>query len=98
MGYKISYEPIRKLRGAQTCRSRIGALVGIFFLLFLLMVNLFWTEGKDVLRELVMPGDAAVTTAALNQLSVNLKQGLPVQVSVEDFCRAILNKEFSFEN
>lgn len=98
MGYKISYEPIRKLRGAQTRRSRIGALVGIFFLLFLLMVNLFWAEGKDVLRDLVMPGDAAVTTAALNQLSVNLKQGLPVQESVEEFCRAILNKEFSFEN
>lgn len=89
MGYRISYEPIKKLRGAEKRRTRIGALVGIFFLLFLLMVNLFWAEGAAVLRELVMPGDAAVTALALEEMSENLKEGIPLQEAVEGFCRSI---------
>ena len=90
MGYRITYEPVKKVRGAEKRHSSAAALAGIFFLLFVRLVNLFWPRGAAALRELALPGDGAVTAAALEDFAEDLGSGLPISEAAEDFCRRIL--------
>lgn len=90
MGYRITYEPVKKVRGAEKRHSSTAALAGLFFLVFLLLVNLFWPQGAQTLRELILPGDGAVTAAALEEFAEDLGSGLPIAAAAEDFCRRII--------
>lgn len=90
MGYRIDYQPVRKIRGAEKRRSRRAALTGVFFLLFLFGVQILWQEGGQVLRGLLFPGDAAVTAAAMEDLVQQLGAGVRVGEALELFCRRIM--------
>ena len=89
MGYRVDYKPMKKVRGAEKHRVRLPALTGMFFLLFLLLVNMFWDEGTTVMRELLFPERAAVTAAALETLVQELKAGETLKDTVSAFFRTI---------
>ena len=90
MGYRISYEPIQKLRQAEKRRSAVAALTALFLLAFPFLAYAFWPEGWHLLRKFLLPGDPAVTAAALEELSLDLKSGSELSVALEGFCHTIL--------
>jgi len=87
MSYRVEYQPAGQ---AKKGGSRLIALTALCLLLFLLLLNGFWPRGAQVLREWVLPGDAAVTAAALEELAVELKSGEPISGALEDFCRRVM--------
>ena len=89
MAYRIKYNlvgPDRQKRG-KTIRIggilaglAIGSLLGIG----LHLLHLPWIE------KLLLPGDSAVTAAALEGLAVNLHQGQSLMDAITEFCQNIL--------
>lgn len=91
MGYRIQYGPVRKIRRSEHRRSGAVALTGLFFLLFLLMVNLFWSEGVQVIRESLLSKDHSMTVSAMEDMSDALVQGESAYEAVRTFLKSILN-------
>ena len=90
MGYRVEYEEERACRGTQKSRRGWLVMAGMWFLIFLLLVTLFWPAGADVLRECLIPGDAAVTAAALEDLARDVRGGTGLGEALKTFCQAIL--------
>ena len=92
MGYRVDYQPVKKVRLAEKRHSRVLALTGLCLLLFFLLVNSLWPQGAQTLREILIPGDAAVTTAALEDFAQELGAGETLRSALETFCRRILQE------
>lgn len=90
MGYRIDYGPVKKMRDVEKRTSRLAALTGVFLLLFVTTVCYCWPEGTAVLRDLLLPGDPAVTAAAMEELSDSLRAGESVFHALSDFCNRVL--------
>ena len=86
MGYRVDYEPVQK----QKTNGRVIVLTVAFFLAFVLMRHVFFPGAESLLRELLLPGDAAVTAAAWEDLTLELRSGQPIGSAVENFCREII--------
>lgn len=87
MPYRIDYGPMKKVRGVEKRRSP-GAALGALCLLILLALSL-WPRGAEALRALLIPGDPAVTVAALETLAGELRSGANVQKALEAFCAQV---------
>lgn len=87
MPYRIDYGPMKKVRGAEKRRSPRAAL-GALCLLILLGLAL-WPRGARALRAVLIPGDPAVTVAALENLAGELRSGADVQEALEAFCAQV---------
>lgn len=90
MAYRITYLPVKKVRGMEKRTARAPALGTIFFLLFLLLVHSAWPRGREVMQRLIFPGDAAVTAAALEELTGALKSGERLSEALEGFCSSVM--------
>lgn len=93
MGYRITYEPVKKVRMCEKRHSSVAALTGAFFLVFLILVNLLWPAGAETLREVFLPGDEAVTAAALEKFAADLGAGEGFYDAAQTFCLTILEHE-----
>lgn len=90
MGYRIEYSqnsstPVKKRRF-----SGIPLFTVFFFLLFLLLTGKYWHQGSQILQELLLPGDAAVTAAAIQGLTSALKTGQSFSDAFTDFCLQVI--------
>ena len=92
MGYRVDYQPIRKVRGVQKQKRGIPALAAAFFLLFLLLVNSAWPQGRDALQKLLFSGDMEATSAALEILADELKAGEALDSALQTFCRSVIRE------
>ena len=90
MSYRIDYGPVKKVRGVEKRTSRVAALTGMLLLLFVITVCAFWPEGAAVLRDWILPGDPAVTAAAMEELTDSLRTGEKLSGSLRTFCIRIL--------
>ena len=83
MSYKISYIPdrSRKHRGAH--RFRLPALTAVFFLLFLLFVELKWQEGAQMINRMQ-------PAAVLDVLARELMEGEDVSACLSGLIGRIL--------
>jgi hypothetical protein len=90
MGYRIDYGPVKKIRSVEKRKSGLAALTGLFFLLFVITVCCLWPEGVAELRQILLPGDAAVTTSAMEELTDSLRAGEKIVDSIRTFCARIL--------
>lgn len=81
MSYRIDYQATKKVRGVEKRTAGLPALAGACVLLLLA----FWPP----LRGLLIPGDPAVTVAALEELASELREGESVEAALEDFCRQV---------
>lgn len=97
MGYRVDYQPIRKVRGVEKRTLSVPALTALCMLLFVLIVNIAWPRGKAVLNKLLFPGNAAVTVAALEDFTVELKSGEELSGAFETFCRRVI-REAEFDS
>jgi len=77
MGYRIDYgpSPQRKLGLAGT--------TAVWLVVFVLLTGLFWPQGARALRDLLIPGDPAVTTAALEQFAGEIRSGAAWREALE---------------
>lgn len=92
MGYRVEYQQVKKVRGVEKRTSRVAALTALCLLLFLLLVNGFWPRGAEVLRDFLLPGDAAVTAAALEDLALELQTGEELSGALEHFCQKVISE------
>ena len=91
MGYRVVYSPEREANSVQTQGGGNKLLFSMaFFLLFLAFTVFLWPEGRAALQKLLFSGDAAVTTAALENLAWELEMGEPIAEALEEFCREII--------
>lgn len=90
MGYRIDYQPVRRLHNMERSRYRRGALIGMFLLLFFSGVWHFWPEGKCVLQGLLFSGDIAVTSVALEDFAHQIGSGVTLKTAFAGFCDQIL--------
>lgn len=91
MGYRIEYDigtgsyEVRK-----SISGRLGLLTSICFGLFLLLSSWFWPEGIAFIRDLVIPGDDAVTIQAFQNLTQELGGGAGIREAVAAFCNEVI--------
>ena len=78
--------------------NRVAALTAVFLALFVALTGAFWPRGKAVLQELLLPGDAAVTAAALEDLAAELSNGEEISDALESFCRKVIHGSQSDSN
>lgn len=60
-------------------------LTCVFFAVFLVLVTLYWPEGREVLRLLLIPGDPDVTMAAAETFASELHCGNSLKGAAMDF-------------
>lgn len=91
MSYRVEYNSELKWEHKDERKGSSRYLwTGLFFLCFLMFVNLCWEEGKEVLFQILLPGDAHVTWNGMLHLSDNLRQGIPFSFAVQEFCNEML--------
>lgn len=90
MGYQISYDSgiickktiyPRRFKGK---RWIISALLVIFTLILLFPTGRIWV------RDLILPGNEAVTASALEELVQDIRQGTPFSEAITCFCQQII--------
>lgn len=91
MAYRVEYDSKVKWeeqpKGKPSCRFLVGCGC---FALFLILVSLHWSAGKEILVQLLLPGDAQATWNGMVQLSDNLRNGIPLSFAFREFCDGIL--------
>lgn len=92
MAYRIEYDTLNKKYEIVTPRSLpFPWMVAMAFVLFLFLTAAFWPEGWEVLRDVVIPGEDAVTLRALSGMSGNLRAGMDLGEAVRTFCEEVLD-------
>ena len=91
MGYRITYK--RGIMEKKTFRDRRikWKSVAVTLLVLCLVGALAFPGGRLWLRDILLPGDADITAAALGSLVENLSAGEPVGEAVQTFCREIIH-------
>ena len=88
MAYRIEYGTVNKPQKEPGRHPlRIPLLTALFFLVFVLFVNLAWPEGKAVLQDSFLPGNSKQSFA---ELITDLQEGEPLSDAVTAFCKSIL--------
>lgn len=92
MGYRIDYQGPKKVRGAERRTAPAAAVAAGILLLGMLAVNGFWPRGREVLRAMILPGEASVTAQALDDLVDNLLSGDGIGNALDCFCRQVMDE------
>lgn len=90
MGYRIDYQPIKKVRNLEKRTAGVPAMTALFLMLFFMLVFSFWPQGAELLREMLIPGDPDVTVAALETFAQELQCGESLYSAFDTFCRQLL--------
>ena len=91
MGYRIDYDNGTKhFEVVQDKPWRPWFLTAACFGLFLLLCEWFWPEGRQFVRDLLIPGDDAVTVQAFSNLTEEFRNGGEIKGIIIDFCREVL--------
>lgn len=91
MGYRVVYGPMPKMAKKQERKPlRLQMLTATFLLLFAWTVRQAWPEGREVLRQYLLPGEPTVTEEAFRNMLEDLRQGEPVLDAVSAFCAEIV--------
>ena len=91
MGYRIMYDGSSgKYEVKKERPLGLAAMTGLCFGVFLLATCLFWTEGREVLNEYLIPGDNQVTLQAARSMRDDLRSGARLEDALEAFCREVI--------
>lgn len=85
MAYRIDYQATKKVRGMEKRTASLPAVAAALVLGAILL----WPRGAETLRGLLIPGDAVVTVAALEDLAVDLREGQSMEEALDAFCRQV---------
>lgn len=98
MGYRVAYPLNMKLPKQENGNIRRMLLTAFFLCIFLLTVSISWPRGKAVLQGLVFPGDLAVTAAAFEDMTSDLRAGMPFPDALQEFYVHILSESELADN
>lgn len=92
MGYRIDYgQPFDPKYPMPSRHSRLPWMVCAALLLFTLLTNLYWPEGRAALLDILIPGDPEITAAAFSGMLEDVQAGEDITNAVTAFCREILD-------
>lgn len=94
MGYRIVYDPVGKVRGAEKNRTAVAALTSVCLVIFFLVVGNFWPQGKAVLQQFFFSEYVSEAVAALEEFAFDLKCGMPISDALEVFCGKVYPNAF----
>lgn len=91
MGYRIQYEysAVKKSLNEQTTRYK-SFLYVIACLCVCCVIAFAAMRYRNMIWNLMLPGDPEITRNALSMLSENIREGMPVKEAIEVFCKEIL--------
>lgn len=78
-------------RAGQGSTPRVQFLTAVFAVAFVFLVRQFWSEGMQMLRSFLLPGEAGVTEAAFAEMMTDLREGEPLGEAVTSFCRQVIS-------
>jgi hypothetical protein len=87
MAYSIGYMPQRNEYREK--RSKFPLLLLVFFLVFLLSVQIFSQEGASLLRRMFLPVGEE-TVEAFSEMVLSVEEGVPLKDAVTAFCREVI--------
>lgn len=91
MGYRIEYDQgTERYEVMQDNPWRVWILTAICFGIFMMLSNWFWPEGSAFIRDILIPGDDAVTVQAFTNMTEELRSGTAVKEAVTAFCNEVL--------
>lgn len=91
MAYRVIYGPMPKVSGRGSCDSfRLRALTAACLLVFSMGVRQFWPEGRDRLRQVLLPGEETLTEAAFQDMMGDIRAGETLGDALTAFCREIV--------
>ena len=94
MGYSVYYSPQTDKKFPQKKIHRQRAGLGYLILIICILSLGFLRIVKPaLLRELLIPGEASVTLKAAETMVSQIKEGVPLQETVEAFCQEIMNHD-----
>ena len=88
MSYYIEYD--QKISNTQNVGIHFPFLTLCFLVLFVVLVNTFWSDGRMILQRILIPGDPETTLDAVHTFLDALRFGEPLSDAAEAFCREIL--------
>ena len=88
LAYQIDYCDKKEIKPSGKVFSTI-LLTAMFFYGFLILVSLYWPEGREVLRLLLLPEDAQAVSEAAEVFASDLGSGEPLQSAVSGFFHRI---------
>ena len=88
MPYRIDYSADAASPEKAAFMPRI-LMTCMFFSVFLVLVSLFWPEGREVLQLLLIPGESNVTMAAAETFASELYCGNSLKGAAVDFIRSL---------
>lgn len=86
MAYRIKYNLVGPNRKTTQKNKRTGAILTVLGICGFVVIALHLPWARDLL----LPGDSAVTAAALEDLAENLQQGESLMDAITVFCRNII--------
>ena len=93
MAYKIEYgaadEPLK-----QKTRMRNFGIVALILVLVIAAVAVK-SIGLPFVQEVLLPGDPAVTTLALDALAEDIREGVSIIKALETFCKEIVDGAYA---
>ena len=94
MAYQIIYDPNLKQDSKGNGIRRL-LLTTAFFLCFLWMVGNLWPEGRELLKNLLIPGNPDMTLQAAEVFAQELGSGFSLADAARNFCIAVLENGYS---
>lgn len=94
MSYRIEYGtaiPPKFCR--KKTKTHIRKLTAMGILMFALIVNTFWPEGRTLLQNFMLPGNPSVTERAFSDMISELTHGIPMEEAMVAFCQKIIDHE-----
>lgn len=92
MSYRIEYDGrIDKYEVVPEYRSRLPYFLAAFFCLFLLLTVVFWQEGWEQLKSILIPGEDEITVQAFLNMTDDLRSGAGMRDSIYTFCRSVIH-------
>ena len=88
MAYQIRYDSVKAPKGKSVgLRGWMAASVVVLLIAGALVVKSAWLPW---VQDVLLPGDPAVTAAALEEMMVDLREGQSLKETLTAFCREIL--------
>ena len=91
MGYRIIYAEERKKPENRNNQFRLRTLVALCLLVFSLTVKIFWPEGTQKLREVIIPAGMTQTQEDFQTMLHAIMTGEPVMDAVTAFCAGVVD-------
>lgn len=91
MSYRVEYpcNMMSKRRQKKT-GLRLPLLISLFFILFLLVLNVYYPHGQQVMRQVFLAGGGEELICAVQNFTDSLAAGGGLSQAVQTFCRELV--------